>query len=126
VPHRLDKADLADHRDGAVTDPARVLQARTVGLLFGQDTLAVPDLRTKYAFQLAGLGFGFLPEPWVRGDIAAGRLVEKAVAEPRSDETLYMAWRTGEEGAALAWWRDRLRADPPIDRMLAMTVCSPT
>jgi DNA-binding transcriptional LysR family regulator len=120
VGHRLAKADLAAHRAIAVTDPARVLQARTVGLLFGQDTLAVPDLRTKYAFQLAGLGVGFLPEPWVRADIAAGRLVARAVEEPKPDETLYLAWRTGEEGAALNWWRDRLRTHPPIERMLAL------
>jgi hypothetical protein len=31
-----------------------------------------------------------------------------------------MAWRTGEEGAALKWWRERLRAAPPLERMLAM------
>jgi DNA-binding transcriptional LysR family regulator len=97
-----------------------VLQARTVGLLFGQDTLAVPDMQTKYEFQLAGLGFGFLPEAWARADIAAGRLVEKEVEEPKPDETLYMAWRTGEEGAALKWWRERLRASMPLARMLAL------
>jgi hypothetical protein len=31
---------------------------------------------------------------------------------------MYMAWRTGEEGAALKWWRERLRADSPLARML--------
>jgi DNA-binding transcriptional LysR family regulator len=69
---------------------------------------------------VAGLGFGFLPEPWARPAIQAGRLVAKEVEEPRPDETLYMAWRTGEEGAALMWWRERLRAAPPLERMLAM------
>jgi DNA-binding transcriptional LysR family regulator len=120
VPHRLGKGDLAGHRAVSVADSARVLQARTVGLLLGQDTLTVPDLRTKYEYQLAGLGFGFLPESWVRADVAAGRLVVKAVEEPKPDETLYLAWRTGEEGAALAWWRERLRASLPVERMLAL------
>jgi DNA-binding transcriptional LysR family regulator len=120
VPHRLAKADLAGYRAVSVGDSARVLQARTIGLLLGQDTLTVPDLRTKYEYQLAGLGFGFLPEPWARADIATGRLVAKAVEEPKPDETLYLAWRTGEEGAALAWWRERLRACPPVERMLAL------
>jgi DNA-binding transcriptional LysR family regulator len=118
VKHRLGRAELAEHRAVAVADSARLLPARTVGLLAGQDALTVPDLPTKRAFQVAGLGFGFLPEPWARADIACGRLVEKAVEEPKPDETLYMAWRTGEEGAALAWWRDRLRASPPLARML--------
>ena len=113
----LTKADLAGHRAIAVSDSARQLQARTVGLLFGQDTLSVPDMQTKYQYQLAGLGFGFLPEPFVRKALDEGLLVEKQVEESRSAETLYLAWRTGEEGAALKWWRERLRASPPLDRM---------
>jgi DNA-binding transcriptional LysR family regulator len=119
VKRRLDKADLAAHRAVSVADSVRLLQARTVGLLFGQDTLTVPDMQTKYDFQLAGLGFGFLPEAWARADIAGGRLVEKEVEEPKPDETLYMAWRSGEEGQAMRWWRERLRAHPPAARMLA-------
>jgi DNA-binding transcriptional LysR family regulator len=102
-----------------VADSVRLLQARTVGLLFGQDTLTVPDMQTKYDFQVAGLGFGFLPEAWARPAIESGRLVAKKVEEPKPDETMFMAWRTGEEGAALKWWRERLRAAPPLARMLA-------
>jgi len=120
MQRRLDKADLAGHRAVSVADSVRLLQARTVGLLFGQDTLTVPDMQTKYEFQLAGLGFGFLPEAWARPDIDCGRLVEKEVEEPKPDETLYMAWRSGEEGQALRWWRERLRAHPPVARMLAL------
>ena len=117
VKHVLTKADLAEHRAVAVSDSARQLQARTVGLLFGQDTLSVPDMQTKYQYQLAGLGFGFLPEPFVRRDLENGLLVEKQVEEARGTETLYLAWRSGEEGAALQWWRERLRRSPPLDRM---------
>jgi len=118
--YRLGKADLAPHRAVSVADSVRTLQARTVGLLFGQDTLSVPDMQTKYDFQLAGLGFGFLPEAWARPAIDSGRLVVKAVEEPKPDETLYLAWRTGEEGAALQWWRERMRAGSPLARMLAL------
>ena len=114
----LGKADLGRHRAVSVADSARLLQARTVGLLFGQDTVSVPDMQTKYQFQLAGMGFGFLPEAWARADIARGALVEKQVEEGKPDETLYLAWRTGEAGAALAWWKQRLRASNPLSRML--------
>ena len=116
--HALGKADLGAYRAVSVADSARLLQARTVGLLFGQDTVAVPDMQTKHQFQLAGMGFGFLPEPWVRADIARGALVEKCVEEAKPDETLYLAWRTGEAGTALTWWKDRLRASNPLGRML--------
>jgi DNA-binding transcriptional LysR family regulator len=116
--HPLGKAELGHFRAVSVADSARTLQARTVGLLFGQDTLSVPDMRTKYQFQCAGAGFGFLPEAWVRADIDEGRLVEKKVEEGKPDETLFMAWRTGEEGSALAWWRERMRRSDPLARML--------
>ncbi|MDB5919592.1 MAG: LysR family transcriptional regulator [Massilia sp.] len=118
VTHALGKADLGRCRAVSVADSARMLQARTVGLLFGQDTVAVPDMQTKYQFQLAGMGFGFLPQAWVSADIARGALIEKEVEEAKPDETLYLAWRTGEAGTALAWWKDRLRASNPLGRML--------
>ncbi len=117
--HPLDKSDLLPYRAVAVSDSARQLGARTVGLLFGQDSLAVPDMETKYAFQLQGLGFGFLPEAWARPAIDAGLLVEKAVVEPKPDETFYLAWRSGEEGAALTWWLRRMREQSPFARMIA-------
>ena len=118
VAHPLGKADLGYHRAISVADSARTLQARTVGLLFGQDALSVPDMQTKHRFQLAGIGFGFLPEGWVRDDIARGLLVEKAVEEAKPDETLYLAWRSGEAGAALKWWRERMHSANPLARML--------
>ena len=119
VEHPLGKAELSHHRAVSVADSARVLQARTVGLLFGQDTVAVPDMLSKYRFQRAGIGFGFLPEPWVREDIERGVLLRKEVEEAKPEETLYMAWRSGEEGTALKWWRNRVRETHPLVRMLA-------
>jgi DNA-binding transcriptional LysR family regulator len=118
VTHPLGKAELGHHRAVSVADSARQLQARTVGLLFGQDTLAVPDMQTKYQFQRAGIGFGFLPEGWVRDDIAHGLLIEKQVEEAKPDETLYMAWRSGEAGTALKWWKERVRSGSAFARML--------
>jgi DNA-binding transcriptional LysR family regulator len=114
----LGKDDLHGHRAIAVSDSGRQLPARTVGLLFGQDTLTVSDMHTKYEFQLAGLGFGFLPEIYTREAIESGQLIEKKVKEPKPDETLYMAWRTGEEGAALQWWLNRVREHNPFEKLL--------
>lgn len=118
VSHPLGKADLGKYRAIAVSDSARLMPARTIGLLFGQETLAVPDMRTKYEFQLAGIGFGFLPESYARPAIAAGLLIEKQVEEPKPVETFFLAWRTGEEGAGLKWWIDRMRRNTSIERLL--------
>lgn len=118
----LSKADLHPYRAISVADSARKMPPRTVGLLFGQDTLTVPDMRSKYALQLAGVGFGFLPEPCVRKSIASGALVVKEVEQPRAEETFSLAWRVGEDGAALTWWLKRMRETGILNRMLSQIV----
>ncbi|HAI47775.1 MAG TPA: LysR family transcriptional regulator [Stenotrophomonas sp.] len=105
----LAREQLAAHCAIAVADSARRLLPRTVGLLMGQETVTVPDTVSKFRLQCAGLGFGFLPEPYVRHAVAQGRLVVKQVEEPKPDETFWLAWRPGEEGAALRWWRARMQ-----------------
>jgi len=117
----LDKASLRAYRAVVGGDSALRLPQRTVGVLFGQDTLVVPDIFSKYAFQLAGFGFGYLPEPYARPAIDAGLLVEKRVEEQRADENLYLAWRPDEEGAALAWWLQRLRRPGKLAEMIERT-----
>lgn len=117
----LDKAALRAHRAVAVADSALRLLPRTVGLLFGQDTLTVPDIFSKYALQLAGLGFGYLPEPYARAAIRSGRLVRKQVEEQRADEDVYLAWRTDEAGAALLWWIERMRRPGRLQQMFEQT-----
>ncbi|HEX8602196.1 MAG TPA: LysR substrate-binding domain-containing protein [Pseudoduganella sp.] len=117
VEGKLGRTHLQQHRAVAMADSARQMAPRTVGLLLGQDTLTVPDMASKVQYQIAGLGFGFLPEPCARAAIAAGLLVEKAVEEPKPDETFHLAWRTGETGAALQWWLARLRAGTLFDRL---------
>lgn len=104
----LTKAELQEYRAVTVADSARLLPPRTVGLLFGQDTITVPTMRAKLDFQLAGIGFGFLPEFCARASINAGRLIEKQVEEPKGEETIYLAWRSRESGAALDWWLRRV------------------
>jgi len=115
----LSKSDLYPYRAISVADSARRMAPRTVGLLFGQDALTVPDMRSKYALQLAGIGFGFLPEPCVRNAIASGALVLKEVEEPRADEHFSLAWRVGEDGAALSWWLQRMRETDVLQRMFS-------
>ena len=119
---RLLKSSVHNRHSGcsliSVADSARKLPPRTVGLVFGQDTLTVSDMRSKHAFQLAGLGFGFLPEPTARAALADGSLVEKKVSEPKPAETFYLAWRTGEDGTALKWWVDRIQKKAVLAKLM--------
>jgi DNA-binding transcriptional LysR family regulator len=119
IAEPLTKTDLQRHRAVVVMDSAREMAARTIGLFFGQETLTVPDMHTKYALQVEGLGFGFLPECCARSAIEAGLLVEKKVEEPKPSETFYLAWRSGETGACQNWWSDRFRGSGIAERLHA-------
>ena len=118
ISRTLGKTDLQAHRAIVVADSARRLSPRTVGVLFGQDTLTVPDMRSKVDFQCAGLGFGFLPRPCAEAAITAGMLVEKQVEEPKPAETFHLAWRSEKAGAARAWWLRALREPGMLEAML--------
>lgn len=109
VPGVLGREQLVEHCAIAVSDSARRLLPRTVGLLMGQEMLTVPDMASKLKLQCEGVGFGFLPEPCARAAVARGQLVIREVEEHKPQETFWLAWRTGEDGAALRWWRERLR-----------------
>jgi len=100
----LVEAQIAGYRAVAAADSSRRLAPRSAGLLAGQDTLTVPDIGTKLAAQVAGLGCGFLPAFMAASEVAAGRLVIKAVEPPRATVRLHAAWREPRPGRALAWW----------------------
>jgi len=81
-----------------VADSTRLLPARTVGVLWDQDALSVPDMRTKLEYQVAGLGFGFLPEPCATDAAQRGELVILKVDAPRKPEDIVLAWRGADRG----------------------------
>jgi len=116
-PGVLGREQLQYHRAVVMADSSRQSAARTVGVLMGQDSLTVPTMQAKFDYQIGGLGFGFLPEQCARAAILAGLLVEKQVEEPKPEETFYLAWRTGETGAALEWWLNRMQAPNLFERL---------
>lgn len=118
LPEPLAAGVLIGHRAIVVSDSARKMVPRTVGLLLGQDALTVPTMQLKIEMQVAGLGFGFLPEPVARELIGRGLLVEKQVEQARQPETFYLAWRSGDDGAALRWWIERMQQPGLLERLL--------
>jgi DNA-binding transcriptional LysR family regulator len=101
-------SELLRHRAVVIADTSRELDARTIGLIEGQDILRVPDIRAKASAQVAGLGIGHLPRWIAMPELATGRLVEKQLAEPRQELTINLAWRNRQEGLALAWFLEKL------------------
>ena len=100
----LNETQIAAFRAVVAADSSRQLAPRSVGLLAGQDTLTVPDIDTKLAAQVAGLGCGFLPAFMAAPEVAAGRLILKAIEPPRQPLPINAAWREARPGRALAWW----------------------
>ena len=103
-------SEMARHRIIVVSDSSRRIAGRSAGVQPAQETLHVPTLQAKIAAQVAGLGVGYVPPHLAADEIASGALVVKKVEAERERTLLRIAWREGEEGRALAWWRDRLLA----------------
>lgn len=115
----LQRDEIAAHRAVVVADSARVSGSRAYGTVGGQAALAVPSMRAKALAQRQGLGVGWLPRQRVSALLERGELVEKATANPREPNVLYVAWRGSSEGRALTWWLERLRAPLLKQRLLS-------
>ncbi len=113
--HTFSKADLALHTAIVVSDSVRQMQPRTVGLLDGQKSLTVSTMRAKLAFQLAGIGFGFMPAPIAQPYLERGQLIEKKIEFDREPDKVSLAWRQGEQGNALKWWVDQISKFPNVE-----------
>ncbi|TJY59947.1 LysR family transcriptional regulator [Sinimarinibacterium sp. CAU 1509] len=109
---------LQHYRAVVVADSSRRLTPRSAGVETGQDTLVMSSLSAKLQAQIAGLGVGFLPAYLAAPDIAAGRLVVRQVQNARDPIPLHLAWRSGEDGRALRWFRQRLLDHAALQRLL--------
>ena len=72
--------ELADHLQIVLTDPSRLSEGRTFGVL-SPHTCRVNTQEAKFALIRAGLGWGRLPAWLVQDDLHAGRVVRLGVAD---------------------------------------------
>ena len=114
--HALAKANepipddvLKLHRAIVVGDSARHLPLRTSGLLSEQDILVVPSMHAKVEAQIQALGAGYLASWFARPYLKEKSLIVKTVAAPKPSGNIVIAWKSGNRGRALTWWRERLR-----------------
>jgi DNA-binding transcriptional LysR family regulator len=113
LTHALSDDELRAHRAVAVADSTQRGSGITFGLAAGQDVLTVPTMQHKLEAQLRGLGAGYMPQALAQPYIDSGRLIVKALEQPRTPFTLNYAWRkprsAPETGRALRWWLERLQ-----------------
>lgn len=115
----IPSSELSRYRAVVVSDTSQELDARSAGLIDGQETLRVPDIRAKTSAQVAGLGIGHVPRWLAAPEIAAGRLVEKQIAESRPALALHTAWRTRQIGKAQRWFLDELAKPEQVAALTA-------
>jgi DNA-binding transcriptional LysR family regulator len=111
----ISDVELLRWRAVAVADSAQHMSPLTVNLLPGQDVLTVSSMAAKIEALQRGLGCGWVPEPMVRAQLAAGQLLQKRILRPNVPPKMGYAWRCGAGkreranlGLALQWWLKQL------------------
>lgn len=121
-----------EHIQLVLTDRSALTRGRDFGVI-ATETWRLADLGAKHMLLKGGIGWGFMPEPTVRQDIEAGRLVRLAIPEAKSVSALLFAiYRTDTPpGPAASWLIARFQAqaettDSAADQRLLHTPLSMT
>jgi DNA-binding transcriptional LysR family regulator len=96
------------HRQLVLTVRTPFSEGPDVGI-FSAETWYLADLGAKHDLLLAGVGWGNMPEPNVRADLAAGRLVRLELPEAKSGLYSFQAMHRTDQppGPAAAWLIER-------------------
>ena len=93
-----------EHVQLVLTDRSRLTEGEDFGVI-ALNTWRIGDLGAKHALLLAGIGWGGMPEPMVRTDLAAGRLVELDLPDWRRQiYRLKALYRTDTRPGPAARW----------------------
>lgn len=93
-----------------LTDRSRLTDGLDLGVM-GLETWRLADLGAKHALLLAGVGWGSMPEPMVRDDLVAGRLVRLALDHWAAELYALQAIHRSDTapGPAARWLIERVR-----------------
>jgi len=93
-----------NHVQLVLTDRSKLTGDREFGVI-GVKCWRLADLGAKHALLLAGIGWGNMPEPMVRDDLAAGRLKRLDLPEgPGGSYALQVIYRTDTPPRPAAAW----------------------
>ncbi|RQS14850.1 LysR family transcriptional regulator [Burkholderia sp. Bp8998] len=115
----LELDTVARYRCAVVDGPSRESLLRASAFHPPQPYLAVPTLAIKLAAQCEGLAVGMLPANIAARAIDDGRLVTRRVTGMRETTPCYLAWRDGEAGRAMQWWRDKFNHPDLLEQLVA-------
>lgn len=111
LPAPIPSGALRGHTQLVLTDRSRLTEGRDYGVLSGR-TWRLGDMGAKHALLVAGLGWGNMPVPMVRGDLAAGRLVRLPLEEaPDYRFRLFLIHRADRPPGPAGQWLARRFAD---------------
>lgn len=106
---------LREQTQLVLTDRTALTAGRDFGVFAVRDW-RLGDLGAKHALLRAGLGWGNLPEPLVREDLANGHLVRLRLAEQAETPfPLYLIQRTDSPPGAASRWLMEQFADRPVE-----------
>ncbi len=96
--------DARGHVQLVLSDRSSLTEGQDFGVV-GIRSWRIADLSAKHSLLLAGLGWGNMPEPLVRDDIAAGRLKRLDIPEWRNGLYVFQAIHRTDTppGPAAAW-----------------------
>ena len=98
------------HIQLVLTDRSPLTEGREFAVMSSR-TWRLADVSSKHMLLNAGIGWGYMPEPMVRDDVDAGRLVVLDMPDaPSGDFALHAIHRSDTlPGPAAAWLIERLR-----------------
>ncbi len=106
---------LREQTQLVLTDRTALTAGRDFGVFAVRDW-RLGDLGAKHALLRAGLGWGNLPEPLVREDLADGHLVRlQLVEQAETPFPLYLIHRTDNPPGAASRWLMEQFADRPVE-----------
>ena len=98
-----------EHIQLVLTDRSSLTEGEEFAVI-GVQTWRLADLGAKHALLLAGIGWGSLPEPMARADLAAGRLARLALDQWDNQRYAFQSIHRADAppGPAARWLIDRL------------------
>ncbi len=108
IAKKIAPGEARNHIQLVLTDRSTLTEGQDFGVI-AVKSWRLADLGAKHALLLAGVGWGNMPEPMVRDDLKAGRLVRLKLPEWQIGEyALHAIYRTDNPpGPAAAWMIQR-------------------